>query len=501
MNEEKGRLRAVRLGRYVLCDELASGGMATVHLARLAGDWGFSRVVAIKRLHPHFAKDPTFRAAFLDEARIAARIRHRCVVTTLDVVDTDDELFLVMEYVPGESLATAHRMVMRSGKRIPLGIATAILLDTLEGLHVAHEARDERGEPLDVVHRDVSPQNVLVSEDGVARVLDFGIAKAAGQSQHTATGVIKGKVAYMAPEQLRGFPLDRRADVYAAGVILWEVLTGRRCFTAASDLVVAEAVLAGLPGLPSEFVADLPLALDEVVKRACAADPEDRYPTAEAMAAALEAATRPATHREVAAWLSAVTPETLSTRAEKVRDVESQSQPAAPDAALAQPPPADSTVELPNPLAAPRVPSLAEPFTSATIDPAPTPAAGPPRWLTTILAGGALLVAIGTMTVVIATRPVEPPQDSALAAGSAAASATTPPLGAPAAAADAPSASASASEAPTPSASAPRAQASATERHRAAPASTRASGNVPASGTKPRPAPPSAKPDLFDARR
>src|SRR5581483_5010714 len=181
--------------RYVLSAVIGRGGMARVHLGRLIGADGFSRVVAIKRLHPHLAEDKVFARAFIDEARLASRVRHPNVVQTLDVAREGDELLLVMEYVPGASLATLTRIAQERGEPIPPKIIAAILSGALIGLHAAHDAEDERGEPLHLVHRDVSPQNILVGADGITRVLDFGIAKAAGRLQTTMDGNIKGKIA------------------------------------------------------------------------------------------------------------------------------------------------------------------------------------------------------------------------------------------------------------------------------------------------------------------
>src|SRR5689334_1708582 len=210
--------------------------MATVHFGRLNGPVGFSRTVAIKRLHPNFATDPEFVASFLDEARLAARISHPNVVPTLDVVATDGEVFIVLEYVSGESLGKLWRSHTSKNERIPIPYSLAIMANALHGLHAAHEVRDERGEPLAIVHRDVSPQNIIVGTDGVARVLDFGVAKAAGRLQETGdSGALKGKIAYMAPEQITGGSVSRVTDVYAAAVVLWELLAGRRLIDGAND--------------------------------------------------------------------------------------------------------------------------------------------------------------------------------------------------------------------------------------------------------------------------
>ena len=219
------------IGRYAIHDEIAAGGMASVFLGRMRGERGFCRTVAIKRLHPQLARDPDFVSMFLDEARLAARIQHRNVVAPLDVVTVDDrELLLVMEYIHGEALSRLIGSCRRSGTRIPAAIAVGVVTGVLHGLHAAHEAKSETGRPLDIVHRDVSPQNIMVGVDGVARVLDFGIAKASLRADITQAGVAKGKLSYMSPEQIRCEPLDRRSDVFAAAVVLWEMLALMRLF-------------------------------------------------------------------------------------------------------------------------------------------------------------------------------------------------------------------------------------------------------------------------------
>ncbi|MEJ7734923.1 MAG: protein kinase [Polyangiaceae bacterium] len=318
------------LGRYALFGEIASGGMATVHFGRLQGPVGFSRTVAIKRLHPQYAKDPEFASMFLDEARVAARIQHPNVVATLDVVPLDGELFLVMEYVQGEALAKVFRTLRTHSRSIPLPVVGSLITGVLYGLHSAHEARSERGDPLHIVHRDVSPQNILVGSDGVARVLDFGVAKAAGRVQITREGQIKGKIAYMAPEQLRGEGVDRRADVYGAAVVLWEALCNRRLFEGDNDGVVLRRVLDAPVPSPSAVVPSLPPALDEIVHRGLSRDPAQRYQTAREMAVALEDVLPLASPRAVGEWVEQVAGESLARRAAHVKEIESISSMAPP---------------------------------------------------------------------------------------------------------------------------------------------------------------------------
>jgi serine/threonine-protein kinase len=314
------------IGRYALHQEIAAGGMATVHLGRLLGPAGFSRTIAVKRLHAQFAKDPEFVSMFLDEARVAARIRHPNVVSTLDVVATDGELFIVMDYVEGESLARLVRAVRSREEWIPVKHSLAIMTNVLYGLHGAHEAKGEGGEPLGIVHRDISPQNILVDVDGSARVVDFGVAKAVGRLQTTRDGQLKGKLSYMAPEQLKGEPVDRRTDVYAASIVLWELLTGKRLFHSESEAATFGKVLNAEVPLASSIQPELPSELDELLQRGLAKNPDDRFPTALDMAEALEHAARERpTQRELGSWVRGLAAETLARRADQVRELESHS--------------------------------------------------------------------------------------------------------------------------------------------------------------------------------
>jgi serine/threonine-protein kinase len=295
--------------------------MATVHIGRLLGPVGFSRTVAIKRLHAQFAKDPEFVSMFLDEARLAARVRHPNVIGTLDVVALAGELFLVMEYVPGESFARLWRAARDSGRPIPVPIVVAILVGVLEGLHAAHEATNDRGEPLGIVHRDVSPHNILVGTDGVARVLDFGVAKAAGRLQTTRDGQLKGKISYMAPEQIQG-SVDRTTDVYAASVVLWEALTGRRLFFAENEARTLANVLYPKVEPPSRIARGVSTALDAIVMRGLDPNPAARFATAREMARALQMTIPPAPSFAVGDWVESTAGTTIQSRASRVASIE-----------------------------------------------------------------------------------------------------------------------------------------------------------------------------------
>ncbi|MGC4067159.1 MAG: protein kinase [Polyangiaceae bacterium] len=310
------------LGRYLMCAPIAAGGMATVHLGRLMGPKGFSRTVAIKQLHVQLARDTDFVAMFLDEARLTSRIRHPNVVAPLDIIECDGEICIVMEYVHGESLGRI--MQAAEGETIPLRVVTAIMVQALLGLHSAHEATDDDGHPLSIVHRDVSPQNILVGEDGITRVVDFGIAKAARRVHSTEGGKLKGKLGYMSPEQLRLSPLDRGCDIFSAGIILWELLTGRPLFTAEEPAAAVAQMLKFEPVAPSIF-AELPPAFDAIALKALAVDREQRYATAREMARDLEAAYPPAGALEVSEWVSRLVGAQLAKRAEWIADVESMS--------------------------------------------------------------------------------------------------------------------------------------------------------------------------------
>jgi serine/threonine protein kinase len=334
--------RGQRIGRYVLHDAIASGGMASVHFGRMVGPGGFARTVVIKRLHPHLAQDLEFTSMFLDEGRLAARIGHPNVVATIDVASLEGELLLVMEYVRGESLSRLWASARARDELIPIPILSSIVLGVLYGLEVAHEAKTEQGEPLSIVHRDVSPQNILVGADGLTRVLDFGVAKAASRAHSTRDGKIKGKVAYMAPEQIQRLTVDRRADLYGVGVVLWEALAGRRLFTADDAVGIMHAVLHEPIPLLSTVAPGAPLALQRIVEKALSRRPEDRYASALEMADAIETAAPPALQRQVGAWVATMAAEALAERDRILSVVETS----APSEVGATPPLPDHLVRL-----------------------------------------------------------------------------------------------------------------------------------------------------------
>ena len=341
-----------RLDRYELVGELASGGMATVFLGRIGGVGGFQRFVAIKRLHPHLAREQEFIDMFVDEARLAAGIHHPNVVPILDIGASEDGYFLVMEYVEGDTLARLLARASSQGERLPQPIALRILLDTLAGLHAAHELRDEQNELLGVVHRDVSPQNILVGVDGTSRITDFGVAHAASRLSTTRGGQLKGKLAYMAPEQARGQTIDRRADVFAIGTVLWEVLAGRRLFKADGDAETLNRVLFEPIPRIREVDASVPAALDTIAAKALERDPDQRYASCADLADDLERAARAtrlvASTRDVADYVRAVMGHEIEQQRDAVRSWLATSEPSRTSlSALLAPPPLMATPETP----------------------------------------------------------------------------------------------------------------------------------------------------------
>jgi serine/threonine-protein kinase len=333
-----------RVGPYELLLPIASGGMAKVFLARKRGAGDFRRNVALKLTHAHLREQPGWAIELVEEAKLAARIRHPNVVQVLDVEDDPAGVFLVMEYVEGDTLAALTRYADEHGERVPLDIAMRILCDALAGLHAAHELRDDAdNRPVGLVHRDFTPQNILVGIDGVTRLTDFGVAKAATRVTFTTTGVVKGKLSYMSPEQARAQPVDRRSDVWAAGVIAWELVTGARLRPESQDPVAAIVDLASRPPRRAREVnPEVPPALDEAIAGALVIDRARRWPTAEAFRERLVAAcgTPLADPAIVADYVHGAARTKLEERAAHLAEIKPPASSAPPPARSEPPPPA-----------------------------------------------------------------------------------------------------------------------------------------------------------------
>jgi serine/threonine protein kinase len=322
MEAADSTLRAgYRLDRYELICPIASGGMASVWLARLRGKRGFEKLFAVKTIRTELGSDARFQEMFLDEARIASGIQHPNVAQILDLGEQQEILYIVMEWVDGDSLAKVRKLAAKVGLTLPTGVALRLLADAAGGLHSAHELRDDAGEPLGIVHRDVSPQNILVSTAGVAKVIDFGIAKAKRRQQgETRTGIVKGKIHYLAPEQVqKGATVDRRVDVWALGMCLHEIVAGKLPWDDADDIEVIRALAAReLPPLAS----GLPDPVLRILEKAIAIDPDARFPTAAGMQKALEGAMKQlglsSTADDVAEFLRTELPELAEKRKEVV---------------------------------------------------------------------------------------------------------------------------------------------------------------------------------------
>ena len=309
-----------RLDRYELLGPLAEGGMASVWIARQRGKHGFEKLVALKTILPQYASDLRFQQMFLDEARIASRIEHFNVARILDLGEEHDVLYLAMEYVDGDALSKLRRAWLKKKTTPPPGVILRILADACSGLHDAHELRGDDGKPLEIVHRDVSPHNVLVNVKGIAKVIDFGIAKARDRlAAETNAGVLKGKIQYMAPEQALGRPVDRRADIWAVGATLYHLLAGKPAYDADNTLGTLHLLTSGRP--PTPLPAEVHPAIAAVARKALSMPPEKRYATAaemrDAMEAAMMAAGVPTTSADVAAFVS----EHLADRTAKRRQV------------------------------------------------------------------------------------------------------------------------------------------------------------------------------------
>ena len=309
-----------RIGRYEMLTPLGHGGMASVYLVRRLGSAGFERLAAMKVLHRGLCDDQEFVEMFLDEARVAARLHHPNTAAIIDLGSNGLQPYMVMDYIEGDTLDAVQRAASAVRRAVPVGIALRIALDALAGLDAAHNLEGPDGAPLGLIHRDVSPHNLLVGVDGVARLVDFGIARATSRRGVTAVGVIKGNVPFMAPEQLRGYGVDRRADIFSMGVTLWETLSLRRCFPTREGSPLSRMAREDYRPL-AEVAPKVPAALDAICRKALAFDPDDRFESAAAFASAIEEAFRHdvATQRELAQFMSMVAANKVWREREAVR--------------------------------------------------------------------------------------------------------------------------------------------------------------------------------------
>ncbi len=322
MEAPESVLRAgYRLDRYELLCPIASGGMATVWLARLRGKRGFEKLFAIKTIRTELVDDARFQEMFLDEARIASGIQHPNVAQILDLGEQEDVLFIVMEWVDGDSLAKIRRLLAKRDAKLPLGVVLRVMADACAGLHAAHELRDERGTPIEIVHRDVSPHNILLASSGAVKVIDFGIAKAQNRLQgETRTGIVKGKVQYMAPEQVKkGARVDRRADVWSLGICLHELVAGNLPYGGEDEVGVIRMLMSDeAPAIAS----DVPEPIVRVLERSMVIHPDNRFPTAAGMQRAIETAMKElglsASGEDIAAFLRSELPDPARRRREAV---------------------------------------------------------------------------------------------------------------------------------------------------------------------------------------
>ena len=403
-----------QIGRCELFAEIAHGGMATVHLGRWIGAGGFVKTVAVKALHAQFARDPEFVRMFLDEAQVVARIRHPNVMPTIDLVEERGELFIVMEFVESVTLSELIKRMRRQGERVPVNIVLRVMTGVLQGLHSAHDVKDVQGRAMGLIHRDVSPENILVGTDGYARLIDFGIARALGRHSSTREGQVKGKLGYLAPEQVTGDPLDRRTDVFSASVVLWQALTGRKLFRARTIAEVTHKILYATMYPPSRFVPELGSGFDAIVMRGLERTAQKRWNTAEEMAEALEALGPMASHREVGEWVRATAADRLARITKLVKAVENAPLTDASNEELERPlsihpapPPMRAGVPSRLELSSDIISAEDESRTDATagvVAPRPLPVS--PK---AILIGAALLVVVSVGVLVVAlTTPAAP---------------------------------------------------------------------------------------------
>src|SRR5215831_17393005 len=272
--------KPVPFGKYYLLERINVGGMAEVFKAKTFGVEGFERLLAVKRILPNIAEDEEFITMFIDEAKIAVQLQHANIAQIFDLGKVDESFFIALEYVHGRDMRSIFDRMRNKGESLPIAMACYVTMQVCEGLDYAHNKRDGQGQELNLVHRDISPQNVLCGYDGEIKLIDFGIAKAAGKASKTQAGILKGKFGYMSPEQVRGLPIDRRSDIFSVGIVLYELLTNERLFVGESDFSTLEKVRNVEIMPPSSYNKKIPEELERIVLKVLAKDPEDRYQNA-----------------------------------------------------------------------------------------------------------------------------------------------------------------------------------------------------------------------------
>ncbi|MFC1655155.1 serine/threonine protein kinase, partial [Myxococcota bacterium] len=277
-----------KFGDFVIVKHLSTGGMAEVYLARMSGVGGFTKPVALKLILPHLAADNMFIKMFLDEARLAVSLSHDHIAQILDLGELEDRYYIAMEFAHGRDLQQITNRTRKSGRLLPLPYAAKIISQIAEGLYYAHTKTSDQGESLGIVHRDVSPHNVILTFDGTAKLIDFGVAKARMTFEEEEEGVLKGKFSYMSPEQIRGMPVDPRSDIFALGIVLWEICTGAKLYRESSELLTMEAILRKPVPKPREMRGDMPPDLEAIILKALAKRAVDRFQSGQEMHAALE---------------------------------------------------------------------------------------------------------------------------------------------------------------------------------------------------------------------
>jgi serine/threonine-protein kinase len=424
-----------RVADYEIVARMKAGGMATLFLGRRTGASGFSKPVAIKVVHAHLADDPAFVEMFVDEALLCARIQHPNVVHVEELRESNGAHLLVMEYVAGCSLGQLLRALAKRQRRMTPELAVHVAINVLDGLHAAHELKNEQGAPMEVVHRDVSPDNVLLAWQGHVKLIDFGVAKAMSRRTQTSGSMLKGKIRYMSPEQAFGRAVDRRTDVYALAIVLWECLTMRRLFSGSgADLELLEQVRNPTIVPPSQLVSDLPPALDAILLKALAREANDRYASAREMRRALaEAMPRAAAldGADLAELLRAVMADEIEAqRAKLASDAEALDVPVVVDGAEADEPLRTMTISMaglssPSGLisaehsatsgTAPLPPASSVSSTSVVSPMAAPPAASRSSGLLYALGGGLLVALAGGVTIALTSGSAPEPTATPLA--------------------------------------------------------------------------------------